>query len=121
VQTKCSALAAQTRRLGFYPAIIVKQFQGQPVIAWNIRSKKGVAGLDASGMQIRRDPLPYRTRRASLLTYQPGGTDFGLTRVAFEGRGQHGRAFRDQPEQSGKTNCRYQEKMYPEPNRVDAL
>src|SRR5207248_1715341 len=121
LQTSCGGFAAQTRRFVFYPAIIVKEFQGQPVIAWNIRGKKSVACLDASGMQIRRDPLPCRTRRASLLPQQPCGSDFSLARVWFERGGQHGRAVGDKREQSGKANCCYQEKMDPEPDHADAL
>src|SRR6266436_5496493 len=84
VQTQCSGLAAQTRRLLFYPAALVKQLQGQPVIARNIRGKKSVACLDTGAMQIRRDASPDRTRRAGLFSQQPGGGDFSLARVRFE-------------------------------------
>src|SRR5262249_45287582 len=101
--------------------IFVEQFQGQSVIARNIRRKKSVARLYTGGMQISRYALAEQTRGSGLLSQYPGGSDLPIACVRVEHRGQHRRSFGDEREQPGKANRHYDKKMYSEPAGVNAL
>src|SRR5439155_16458201 len=72
-------------------------------------------------MQISRYTPPNRTGYSRLLPQQPCRKQFSLARVGIERYRQYRSAFRDEGEQSGKANRRYENKMYSEPGRVNAL